>query len=377
MAHLAPGGAAPRALGQVAAPISDRYGVVSTSGLGVVDTEALIPQVGARWWYSYEDPFAVRSPYQLRLVRIATPEPIAPERYTAAAAAAPGGLWQIGNEPNVPMQDEIDPAVYAERYHAAYHAIKAGDPTARVLAAGVLSWDFTCTGCLGFRAGHDWTDAFWQAYRARYGVDPPADGWAMHPYLVDWANLPMRDSATTIAQITGMRAYLDAAGYPEAPLWLTEVGVIWGCEQAVYPVNAKIGCVNYRADLMEVYMSEVLGWLNANADAYHIARWYWYATAPVTDPYVNEFGGIALFEAPGFARPSRFGQLYRLFSEADAASTGTGTVPVAPPAPVTPSAPAAPFAPPAVVNVPATLVGAPVEPDLDAHLRRALGLPPR
>jgi hypothetical protein len=353
LALLAPPGRAPRADAQATPQISDRYGVVSTSVLGVADTEALIPQVGARWWYTYDDPLAVRSPYQLRLVRVATPEPIAPERYAAAAAAAPGGVWQIGNETNVPMQDEIDPAVYAVRYHDAYFAIKAGDPSARVLAAGVLSWDFTCTGCLGFRAGHDWTDAFWLAYRVRYGTDPPADGWAMHPYLIDWDHLPMRDSVTTIAQITAMRAYLDGAGYADAPLWLTELGVIWGCEQAVYPVNAKLGCVNYRADLMEIYMSEVLGWLNANAGGLNIARWYWYATAPQPDPFYNEFNGIALFEATGNARPSRFGLLYRRFSEADAGGT---TAAPAPP-PVTP---------------PATVGGAPSDPALAALLRRVL-----
>jgi hypothetical protein len=103
--------------------------------------------------------------------------------------------------------------------------------------------------------------------------------------------------------------------------------VIWGCEGVEFREDGKQSCVNYRADLMEGYMSQVLGWLNANADTLRIARWYWYSSAPQPEPYATEFNGIALFEGLGRSQPSRFGLVYRQFSEALAA----GGAPAAPP----------------------------------------------
>jgi hypothetical protein len=288
---------------------------VSLSELDESQTEALLAEVGARWWYDYGDWAGARSPRRLRLVRVGAERPaVAPEKLARAAAAVPGGTWQIGNEPNVLLQDLLDPAAYATLYHDYYLAIKGADPSAKVLAGGVLSWDFTCTGCDGIPSGHEWTAAFWSAYRAQYGSDPPADGWAMHPYLIDWDNLPMHDFQKTIAQVSGMRSFLDAKGHTEAPIWLTEVGVIWGCEGIAPRPDGKVDCVNYRADLMEDYMVGVLEWLAAHAEAQHLEHWFWYVSAPRPETYATMFAGIALFEAKGMARPSRFGELYRRYS---------------------------------------------------------------
>ncbi|MEZ4715566.1 MAG: hypothetical protein R2851_05670 [Caldilineaceae bacterium] len=52
------------------------------------------------------------------------------------AANNPGRTWIVGNEPDVAWQDNTTAADYACAYHDAYHAIKAGDPTAQVAISG-------------------------------------------------------------------------------------------------------------------------------------------------------------------------------------------------------------------------------------------------
>jgi hypothetical protein len=326
--------------------LADRFGVASTASLDENTALALYTsQLNVRWYFDYADPRTARSPNRLRLVRVGegAPTPIPAAELARAAARWPGGVWQIGNEPNVPGQDKISPADYAVRYAEYYNAIKIADPTARLLAGGILAWDFTCTGCVGdVQTGHEFTQQFVQAYQARFGTPPPMDGFAMHAYLIDWDNLPMADADKMIQQISGARDWLDANGYRETPIWVTEVGVIWGCERRAYDfAERKFFCINYRADLMEQFMTTVLTWLIANAAEKRIERWFWYPTAPVPEVYARDFAGINLRADTGIAPPSRFGLLYRRF-------TGATTPPDPLPSPRSLGATAEPPAPDAL-----------------------------
>ncbi|MBK8046417.1 MAG: hypothetical protein IPK16_04355 [Anaerolineales bacterium] len=92
-----------------------------------------------------------------------------------AAAANPGQLWLIGNEPDVKWQDNTSPEIYAIAYRRAYQAIKRGDPTAQVAIGGLSE-------ITPLRI--DYLDRVWKFYRALYGEEMPVDVWNMHAFVL-------------------------------------------------------------------------------------------------------------------------------------------------------------------------------------------------
>ena len=97
----------------------------------------------------------------------------------ARAKANPGRTWLVGNEPNVIGQDDVATAAYADFLAASAQAIRAADPSARMVGPNVLNWDKTCDGCPGYRSGHSWSDEFLRVFRQKYGA-LPLDAWGMH-----------------------------------------------------------------------------------------------------------------------------------------------------------------------------------------------------
>ncbi len=98
------------------------------------------------------------------------------ERMSIIAALNPGGVWLIGNEPDVMWQDNVSPETYIRGYHTAYHAIKAGDPTARVAIGSIVQ-----ASPLRLM----WLQRVWDLYRATYGSDMPVDVWNLHAYVAN------------------------------------------------------------------------------------------------------------------------------------------------------------------------------------------------
>jgi polysaccharide biosynthesis protein PslG len=135
------------------------------------------------------------------------------------AAPQPITAWQIWNEPNLrkffPKRAGI--RKYAALLKYAHNAIKAVDPGATIVLAGMpgyarpTAWDFL--GAL-YRLG---------------GVKPDFDAVAVHPYS---ANL---DQFKTI--IDRIRGVMSRHGDASTPLWLTEVG--WGSAPTSprWPIN--------------------------------------------------------------------------------------------------------------------------------------------
>ena len=89
----------------------------------------------------------------------------------------PGGLWIIGNEPDVanPVQDNMMPDMYAVAYHDIYNYIKALDPYAHVAIAGLSMMT---------PARIQYLDIVWDKYLAQYGKPMPVDVWNMHLYIL-------------------------------------------------------------------------------------------------------------------------------------------------------------------------------------------------
>jgi hypothetical protein len=284
-----------------------RFGVVvGASPPNVADAVRI---VGASSWYTYGNHTGPGGK-QIALVR--PTEPYDPNEFTRRARDAPGGIWLIGNEPNMGGQDDISPEGYAQFLVWVAGLIRAADPTAILVGPGVLNWDATCTGCGGMTPGRAWSEAFVTIYQQRYGP-LPLNAWAMHAYTIDWTRLPMLDSGQDQAQLVGARAWLDSKGL-NLPIWLTEFGVVYGWDglQWVQQADGYTRAVpqgRFRTDLIAPYLDRMLDWLVRNGAALRIDRWFLYGLAPTTELWATAPVGISLLQANSL-NLSSFGEQY-------------------------------------------------------------------
>ncbi|MEO8273052.1 MAG: endo-1,4-beta-xylanase, partial [Chloroflexota bacterium] len=111
-------------------------------------------------------------------------------------------VWEIWNEENSATfwKPSPSPAAYAALLKAAYAAIKAEDPTAKVVMGGTVGFD------KGFMDGIVAAGA-WSSF----------DALAIHAYVA-----PAPEKSMFATWIQNARAYLDTKG--TKPLWLTEFG---------------------------------------------------------------------------------------------------------------------------------------------------------
>lgn len=94
-----------------------------------------------------------------------------------AIAGNPGAAWIIGNEPDrLYYQDELLPQVYAEAYHDMYYLIKGKDPTARIFAGAIVQ---------PTPVRLQYLDIVLKTYIERYAEPLPADGWAIHNFILN------------------------------------------------------------------------------------------------------------------------------------------------------------------------------------------------
>ncbi len=303
---------------QTAPSVDDRFGVIlaglSDDGLPAESRAAdVLGVLGLHWWYAFS-PGSATVPGTHR-VQMARPSD-APIDLAARARGVPGSAWILGNEPNVPGQDDILPEVFAAWYHDATYAIRAVDPLARFVGPNGLNWDFTCTGCGGYTSTHDWSDLFLEAYRAAYGEPPLLDAWGLHVYDVDWANPPLVHTERSLAQIEGARVWLDEQpDLAGKPIWVTELGVIFGYDS--YSV-AQVGSATvvaprgpWRQDAVEGFVADMVGWLTTRGAELGVERWFLYSALPAREPYQAGPAGVALLRGPADAlAPTPEGQLY-------------------------------------------------------------------
>ena len=290
----------------------DRFGVV-VSGPRSDDKDyvaSALSALGAGSWYSFSGN-SPNLPGRVELVR--------PGADLAALAtrakSTPGTAWMIGNEPNVPGQDDLKPAAYSNFLSQVARAIKGADPSATLVGPNVLNWEKTCTDCPGYTLARDWSAAFLADYRERFGP-LPLDVWGMHTYSLDWDHLPLADAATDQAQMVAARAWLDGDGL-RLPMWLTEFGVIWGFDGIDWQKQGDRWTArpsgSFRSDLVGSYLDSMLGWLTDKGATARVERWFLYATASAPEPYASAAAGISLLD-PGRLVLTPFGQRYRAWA---------------------------------------------------------------
>jgi len=164
--------------------------------------------------------------------------------------------FQIWNEPNLthffPVRDWA-PA-YAKLLRASYQAVKAADPGATVVTAGMPNFV--------------WSD-YLKLFKAGMTADGYFDAVAVHPYT---------DKPTGCIEILlRVRSVLDANGASQTPIWVTETG--WPSARGKAKVLPQHnGWITTRAG-EAVKVSQVFRAYASNASRLKLARVYWYAWA--------------------------------------------------------------------------------------------------
>ncbi len=226
------------------------YGVAIGYGLGGArELDAL----GPVWYMDYEHTGATYSGHRRFLMVKAVWDDLS--RVPQAARTNPGAWWQFGNEPNDPNQDNLTPERYAVAYHNFYFMLKRIDPAARIVPAGLANADWK------------WADAFREAYRARFGRYPPADGWNIHDYLLDRCDQAL-DFEEFKSRILAFRGWMMHRGEAEKPLFLTEYGVLYG--------SGCCSCPAIPLDQALAFMRATSKWLESQRA---VAAWAWFAVS--------------------------------------------------------------------------------------------------
>ena len=302
-------------------PANLQFGVIASAP----HMDYRLDQLGVDWFIDYSPdprtapagttkvPFVSVKPGKARL----TPSDIA-----VFTTAAPGSTWYIGGEPNVPEQDGISPEAYVIELDYYLAEIRGADPTAKIMGPSILNWDFTCSGCGDFQSGKSWLEQFIDTYVFSHdGNPPPVDVWAIDVYPLTWDELPMTNWQIVRDQLIGFRQFLrdKVPGHANTPIWVTEIASHWGFDGLEF-IDGVISIPagqdfqdDFLWDEMIEFMDGIIGWMQDNAEAQNIGRWFFYKDwVDISQSASGGYAGIHLFEsrADGAAL-NPLGQVYR------------------------------------------------------------------
>ena len=223
-----------------------------------------------------------------------------------AIAQNPGASWIIGNEPDRRFyQNDMLPKAYANAYHSLYYYIKAKDPSARIFAGAIVQ-----PTPLRLEYLNEVLASYWEMF----GEALPADGWAIHNFILNerscayyegnaticWgADIPPGSKATdglviTIdelqktadvaffeAQVIRFRQWMADNGYHNLPLYVSEFGILMP-ESYGFPPSLVKNYMTKTFDFLINTKDEKLGY--AADDNRLVQRLSWYSTI---DPSFN------------------------------------------------------------------------------------------
>ncbi len=144
-----------------------------------------------------------------------------------AVPVRPIRTWQIWNEPNFRFfVARPNPKEYGLLVKLSYRAIRAADPGAQVVLAGLFAQPNNSRHLevvrgrkkLIHRSSRDYFASYFleQMYRTNRGIKSSFSGVALHPYTGNWRHLT--------PEIEEVRKVLKASHDPGVGLWLTELG---------------------------------------------------------------------------------------------------------------------------------------------------------
>ena len=297
-------------------PPSDRFGVISGgSGAGY-----RLETLGIDWYIQFNADPASTPPGTLKVPFVSVKPGkarLTPGEIAEFTTAAPGRTWYIGGEPNVPQQDGISPEAYVDELDYYATAIRSADPSAKIMGPSILNWDFTCSGCNGFQSGESWMRQFVNAYVIAHGTYPPVDVWAIDTYPLTWDSVPMANWQIVRDQIIGFRQFLidEVPGHANTPIWITEIASHWG--YSAWEIKDNVFAVpeglEFQWSDMVAYMDGILDWLEDNATAQKIERWFFFIDwIDITTSASDGYAGIHFFESGNVGAPlNQLGEVYR------------------------------------------------------------------
>lgn len=199
-------------------------------------------------------------------------------RYRGRVAA-----WEVWNEPNF-SQFFTTPAKaseYAKIVKAAYPAVKASDPSSKVLAGSLSGADVEFTRAL---------------YAA--GIKGSFDGFSIHPYSGDRSPLSAIDAGYSfVAGVPGVRKVMLANNDPK-PLWITEIG--WNTSDVRNQERWRNGVSELiQATYLELAFAQMRQWR-------YVPVGIWYAHKDMSSDRLDPVANYGLLRLDGSKKPSYF-----------------------------------------------------------------------
>ncbi len=263
-------------------PYDGRFGVIGSEIPGFTGS-AILDALNMQSYYEYEWGPAMTGKQRLQMVGRSYQSYAGLDEFIGSH---PGSYWLIGNEPNVPNQDNHSPAAYAQIYHDWVGRIKGIDPTAKTVNGGIANWP-DVVGHPG--AGLAYLREFREAYRVQYGESPPIDVWNIHaypPFFEEGVRLrSVCDTAEPKRYVAEVVQYLRSVGETQQ-VWLTEFGMDHALENDPCAVT---------------FMTDMVGWLEQTG---LVDRWYWFHLNAQSDGF---FGNLVDLQG----NLTALGQAYR------------------------------------------------------------------
>ena len=189
--------------------------------------------------------------------------------------------WQVWNEPSIPVYwpSGPDPAEYVRLLRATGRAIKAADPTAEVVSAGLAQ----------SRLGMPFGRFVSRMYHA--GAAGTFDTFALHAYA--------RSEAGVVAAVDAVRGRIAANG-DRARIWVTEIGWASGGPRSPFRVGER-----RQARLIE-RMLKALGRRRTRLGVRGVVYFNWRDSRPFAGG--REFFGLhtGLLRRDGTAKPALY-----------------------------------------------------------------------
>jgi hypothetical protein len=227
---------------------------------------------------------------------------VSPSKDTIAriAAAHPGSLWMMSNEPDSTYQgNPILPEVYAHVYHEFYHYIKGLDPTALIANGGIVQ----PTPCR-----IEYLDIVWDTYYQAYSETLPVDVWNIHAFILrevygewgastppgvdpscamDYAIRDGDDIEIFRENLIAFRQWMKDKGDQDKPLIISEYGILWPSwlndEDGHGWSAARVS--HYMTQTFDLFLYEAFPDLGCPEDGYRLAQaWAWYS---LSDTYYD------------------------------------------------------------------------------------------
>lgn len=191
--------------------------------------------------------------------------------------------WQVWNEPNFKyFVARPNPAEYGKLVTITSSAIKAADPGAQVILAGLFARPIEATFKKKPPQAYFAADFLDQMYASTPGIKSKFQGVALHPYTGSYKNLPSR--------IEDVRRVLKAHHDAGKGLWLTEL--TWSSEPPQQNNSFAKGLAGQARELKGAFRL-----FRDNQRKWNLQRIYWFSIEDYAG-LCNFCGGSGLFDGP-------------------------------------------------------------------------------